>query len=102
MSALLTGQIKVNYFEFTPFANLISEPIVFMVRAESPITSGKNLAQRIKTDPANRKFKPPFSLTATILPARQAVNRMGFGENLLLSMIIRTPHRPGAAHFYAV
>jgi len=51
---------------------------------------------------ANRKFKPPFSLSATISPARQAVNRAVFGENLALSMIIRTPHRPGAAHFDAV
>ena len=53
LSALLTGQIKVNYFEFTPIANLISEPIVFMVRAESSIASGKDLAQRIKADPSS-------------------------------------------------
>ena len=53
LSALLTGQIKVNYFEFTPIANLISEPIAFMVRAESPIANGKDLAQRIKADPSS-------------------------------------------------
>jgi len=53
LSALLTGQIKLNYFEFTPIANLISEPIAFIVRAESPIAGGKDLAQRIKADPAS-------------------------------------------------
>jgi putative tricarboxylic transport membrane protein len=53
LSALLTGQLKISYFEFTPIANLISEPIAFMVRAESPIASGKDLAQRIKADPAS-------------------------------------------------
>jgi putative tricarboxylic transport membrane protein len=53
LSALLTGQIKVNYFEFTPIANLITEPIALMVRAESPIATAKDLAQRIKADPSS-------------------------------------------------
>jgi putative tricarboxylic transport membrane protein len=50
LSALLTGQLNVKYFEFTPIANLITEPILFMVRAESPIANGKDLAQRLKAD----------------------------------------------------
>jgi putative tricarboxylic transport membrane protein len=53
LSALLTGQLKVNYFEFTPIANLISEPIAFMVRSESTVMTGKDFAQRIKADPAS-------------------------------------------------
>jgi putative tricarboxylic transport membrane protein len=53
LSALLTGQISLNYFEFTPIANLITEPIAFMVRADSPIASGRDLASRIKADPAS-------------------------------------------------
>lgn len=53
LSALLTGQLKVNYFEFTPLANLITEQIVFVVRADSPLQSGKDLAQRLKADPAS-------------------------------------------------
>ena len=52
LSALLTGQINIKYFEFTPIANLISEPIALVVRAESPITSAKELASRFKADPA--------------------------------------------------
>ncbi len=50
LSALLTGQLNVKYFEFTPIANLITEPILFMVRAESPIANSRDLAQRLKTD----------------------------------------------------
>ena len=53
LSALLTGQISVDYFAFTPIANLITEPIAFMVRADSPIASGRDLAARIKTDPGS-------------------------------------------------
>ena len=52
LSALLTGQIKLDYFAFTPLANLITEPIAFMVRAESTLASGKDLANRLKADPA--------------------------------------------------
>lgn len=51
LSALLTGQVSVNYFEYTPIANLITEPIAFMVRADSPIAGGRDLAARIRADP---------------------------------------------------
>jgi len=53
LSALLTGQISVDYFAFTPVANLITEPIAFMVRADSPIANGRDLAARIKADPGS-------------------------------------------------
>jgi putative tricarboxylic transport membrane protein len=53
LTAYLTGQIQVNYFEFTPIASLISEPIAFIVRADSPVRSGRDLADRLKTDPAS-------------------------------------------------
>lgn len=53
LTAYATGQIKVNYFEFTPIANLISEPIAFIVRAESSIKTGRDLADRLKADPAS-------------------------------------------------
>lgn len=51
LSALLTSQVTVKYFEFTPIANLISEPIALIVRAESPLTGSKDLANRLKADP---------------------------------------------------
>ena len=46
------GTLQVNYFEFTPIANLISEPIIALVRAESPIKSGGDFLSRLKADPA--------------------------------------------------
>ena len=53
LTAYATGQIKVSYFEFTPIANLISEPIAFIVRAESSIKTGRDLADRLRADPAS-------------------------------------------------
>ena len=52
LAALVTGQLTIKYFEFTPIANLITEPILFMVRAESPVANAKDLAQRLKADPS--------------------------------------------------
>ena len=53
LSALVVGQLNVKYFEYTPVANLISEPIAFMTRTESTITSGQDLAKRLKADPSS-------------------------------------------------
>lgn len=53
LTAYLTGQLQMNYFEFTPIASLISEPIAFIVRTDSPVRSGRDLADRLKTDPAS-------------------------------------------------
>lgn len=46
------GTLQVNYFEFTPIASLISEPIITLVRAESPIRTGTDFLSRLKADPA--------------------------------------------------
>src|SRR4051812_32102204 len=52
LAALVTGQLTLKYFEFTPIANLITEPILFMVRTESPVANAKDLAQRLKAEPS--------------------------------------------------
>jgi putative tricarboxylic transport membrane protein len=45
------GTLQVNFFEFTPIANLISEPIIALVRVESPIRTGVDFISRLKADP---------------------------------------------------
>ncbi len=51
LTAYIQGQIKLNYFEFTPIANLISEPIAFVVATNSPLKSARDLTARLKADP---------------------------------------------------
>jgi putative tricarboxylic transport membrane protein len=51
LTAAIQGQIKMNYFEFTPIVNLISEPIAFVVAANSPLTSARDLTAKLKADP---------------------------------------------------
>lgn len=53
LTAYITGQVKLNYFDFTPIANLISEPIIYLVRPESPIKTAKDLVDRLKADPSS-------------------------------------------------
>ncbi len=51
LTAFIQGQIKLNYFEFTPIVNLISEPIAFVVAANSPLKSARDLTAKLKADP---------------------------------------------------
>lgn len=47
----INGSSDVTYTDVTPLAQLFSEYILFAVRADSPIKTGKDLAQRLKQDP---------------------------------------------------
>ena len=46
------GTTAQGYRDFTPLATMIGDFIGFAVRADSPITSGKDLIERLKKDPA--------------------------------------------------
>jgi putative tricarboxylic transport membrane protein len=45
------GSSKLNYQDFTPIASLFNDYVVFVVNAESPIKTGKDLIARLKKDP---------------------------------------------------
>ena len=47
----ITGTQTQRHSDFTPLATMIGDFIGFAVRADSPITSGKDLFERLKKDP---------------------------------------------------
>jgi putative tricarboxylic transport membrane protein len=47
----ITGINPLNYEDITPVANLVGEYIVFAVRTESSLATGKDVATRLKADP---------------------------------------------------
>ncbi len=49
----ITGTQAQRYSDFTPLATMIGDYIGFAVRADSPITSGKDLIERLKKDPSS-------------------------------------------------
>lgn len=49
----ITGTQAQRYSDFTPLAVMIGDYIGFAVRADSPITSGKDLLERLKKDPSS-------------------------------------------------
>ena len=49
----ITGTQAQRYRDFTPLAIMIGDYIGFAVRADSPITSGKDLMERLKKDPSS-------------------------------------------------
>ena len=51
LSNHIVGSSKLNYQDFTPIASLFNDYVVFVVNAESPIKTGKDLIARLKKDP---------------------------------------------------
>jgi putative tricarboxylic transport membrane protein len=47
----ITGRSKIRHTDFTPIASLFNDYVVFAVNANSPIKDGKDLVQKLKTDP---------------------------------------------------
>lgn len=47
----ITGKSALNYTDFTTVALLSSEYVAFVVKADSPVQSGKDLAERLKKNP---------------------------------------------------
>ena len=51
LSNHIVGASSLNHADFTPIALLYEDAAVFAVRTESPIKTGKDLADRLKKDP---------------------------------------------------
>ena len=49
----ITGANPINYQDITPISMLADEHIAFVVSANSPIKSGRDLLERLKKDPAS-------------------------------------------------
>lgn len=49
----LTGTTTYSYRDFTPVCLLYDEYVVFVVRNESPVKTGRELLERLKKDPAS-------------------------------------------------
>lgn len=47
----IVGTSKLSHADFTPIAIVLSENIVFSVRADSPLKTGNDLLQRLRSDP---------------------------------------------------
>jgi putative tricarboxylic transport membrane protein len=51
LSNHIVGLSKLSYQDFTPIASLFNDYVVFAVNADSPIKTGKDLADRLRKDP---------------------------------------------------
>lgn len=52
----ITGRTRIKYTDTTPLAQLGTEPVVFTVRADSPLQSARELAERLKAKPDSLSF----------------------------------------------
>lgn len=47
----LAGRLTVTYTDLTPIATIMTEPYIFVVRADSPIKTGKDMVDAMKARP---------------------------------------------------
>jgi len=51
MTNHIVGRSKVTYTDYTPLAILFSEPMVLVVRPDSPLRNGRDVMEKLKADP---------------------------------------------------
>ena len=51
LSSHIVGTSKLSYHDFTPIASLFNDFVVFAVNANSPLKTGKELAEQLRKDP---------------------------------------------------
>lgn len=56
LTAHIRGTTQLNHTTFTPIAQLISEYIAFVVKADSPLKNAKDLVEGLRNDPASLSF----------------------------------------------
>ena len=80
--ALLTGKLvgrtTLTYSDFTPLATMFTEYIAFAVRADSPLKTGREFIERLKTHPE--------SLSVAIASAR------GGSHDIALGLVLMDAH----------
>lgn len=52
----IVGTTKLDYHDVTPLARMITEYLVWVVRADSPFKSAKDILDKLKADPASVVF----------------------------------------------
>jgi len=52
LASRIMGRNPLSHSDLTPVAQLFNEYIVFLVRAESPLKTGKDIVERLKKDPS--------------------------------------------------
>lgn len=52
----IMGVSPLNYTDFTPLTLLFDEYVIFLVKPDSPIASGKDLVERLRKDPESVAF----------------------------------------------
>ncbi len=58
----INGRSTVRYTEVTPLATLFSENTVIAVRADSPLRTGRDFAERLRKDPGSLSVSTPTTL----------------------------------------
>ena len=75
--AHIAGSSKLDHTDFTPIASLFNDYYVFAVNAASPLKTGKDLLERLKTDPQSIAIGFPTALGQNQVGAALLLKALG-------------------------
>jgi putative tricarboxylic transport membrane protein len=81
LSNHLTGRAQVTYTDVTPIATLITEYYLFVVRADSPLKSGRDMIDALKKSPDS------LALSISTIATRMAVGNVLQAANIDLKTV---------------
>lgn len=84
----ITGKSAFNYTDFTTVAVLSSEYVAFVVKTDSPIQSGRDLAARLRKDPAAASIAVSTSAGNTSHIAAALVGRTAGADARKMKIVV--------------
>ncbi|MBI3069091.1 MAG: tripartite tricarboxylate transporter substrate binding protein, partial [Betaproteobacteria bacterium] len=84
----ITGKSAFNYTDFTTAAVLSSEYVAFVVKTDSPIQSGRDLAARLRKDPAAASIAVSTSAGNTSHIAAALVGRTAGADARKMKIVV--------------
>lgn len=84
----ITGTSTLTHSDFTPIAQLVEEYMAFAVRPDSPIRTGKDLLERLRTNPASVSFAIAPALGNALHIAAGLVMKAAGGETRKMKVVV--------------
>src|ERR1017187_5692014 len=91
MTNHILGRSKVNYTDYTPLAVLFGESMTLVVRPDSPIKAGRDIQERLKSDPRSMSIAIGIAVGGTNhLALALVIKSMGIDVKKLKTVVFQS------------
>ena len=91
MTNHILGRSKVNYTDYTPLAVLFGESMTLVVRPDSPLKAGRDIQERLKSDPRSMSIAIGIAVGGTNhLALALVIKSMGIDVKKLKTVVFQS------------